>query len=58
MGYCDIQSAKIVVEDFFSPFFVLMTFSFSITGKNSLQPRSFCNLKKMCFYYEHFINYT
>ena len=33
MGYWGIQSAKIVVEDFFSPFLVLMTFIFSVTGK-------------------------
>ena len=48
MRYCGIESAKIIGGNFLP--LVLRTFSFS---KNPPEPRFFCNLNKMCFYYEN-----
>ena len=54
MGYCGIQSAKIIRESFYSPFANVNDISFSIIGKEFSTTRTFYNLNKMCFYYEDF----
>ena len=47
MGYCGIQSAKVVGVSFLALFLVLIMFSFLIIGKEF-------STTQMCFSYEHF----